>query len=189
MVKNPKEVGVLVKWGGVEQLLHPCKAIKERLNLRIAQGELVLLHSDPGTMLLHSVFEKPLHGLARDRHGIHQVPGWTGCAVLPDAAIHIFGDADLEAVAKQPEDVQVLLLRSQTIQLLLKRVGTSSLNGLGSSSLLHLLGDDVVLQNLFEEEDEFASSLALGCLSGDHEFLELVERDLVDVSWTPSVRC
>ena len=83
----------------------------------------------------------------------------------------------------------MLLLRSQTIQLLLKRVGTSSLDGLGSTSLLHLLGDDVVLQNLLKEEDEFASPLALGCLSGDHEFLELVERDLVDVSWTPSARC
>ena len=51
-----------------------------------------------------------------------------------------------------------------------------------------MLGNDVVLQNLLEEEDEFASSLALNCLSGDHEFLELVERDLVDVSWSPSCR-
>ena len=65
--------------------------------------------------------------------------------MLPDAAIHIFGDANLEAVAKQPEHVQVLLLRSQTVELLLKCIGTSSLDCLGTSSLLPLLGDGVVL--------------------------------------------
>ena len=42
--------------------------------------------------------------------------------MLPDAAIHIFGDANLEAVAKQPEHVQVLLLCAQTVQLLLESV-------------------------------------------------------------------
>ena len=189
MIKQSDEVGVFVEWGDVEQLLHPSKAVKQGLDLHIAQGELVLLHLDPGTVLLHGALEELLHCLARDRHRVHQVAGWAGCAVLSDASIDIFGDADLEAVAKQPEHIQVLLLCSQTVQLLLECICTSSLGCLGSLSLLHLLGNDVVLQNLLKEEDEFPSSFALGSLSGDHEFLELVERDLVDVSWTPSARC
>ena len=96
----------------------------------------------------------------------------------------VFGDANLVAVAKQSEAVQVLLLCPKAIQLLLESVGTSSLGCLCSSCLLHLLGDDVVLQNLLQEEDEFASSLALGCLSGDHELFKLVERYLLGVQET-----
>ena len=189
VIKQSDEGEVFVEWGDVEQLLHPGKAIKQRFDLRIAHGELVLLHLDPGTMLLHGAFEELLHCLARDGYRVHQVPRWAGRAVLPDAAVHVLCDANLEAIAKESEHVQMLLLCSQTVQLLLKRVGTSALDCLCSSSLLHLLGDDVVLQDLLEVEDEFASSLALGCLSRYHEFLELVERYLVDVSWTPSASC
>ena len=137
-------------------------------------------------MLLHGALEELLHCLARDRHRVHQVAGWAGCAVLSDPAIDIFGDADLEAVAKESEHVQVLLLCTEPVQLLLEGVGSGGLNGLCSSGLLDLLGDDVVLQNLLEVEYEFASSLALGSLSGDHQLLKLIERDLVDVSWSPS---
>ena len=64
LAKDHKEGGVLVKLGDVEQLLHPCKSIKERRDLRITQGELVPLHLDPGTTLLHSVPEESLHCLA-----------------------------------------------------------------------------------------------------------------------------
>ena len=73
-------------------------------------------------MLLHGALEELLHCLARDRHKIHQVPIRAGCAVLSDASIDIFGDPDLEAVAKESEHVQVLLLCTKSLQLLLESV-------------------------------------------------------------------
>ena len=175
MVKEGEQGVILFQWRDFEQLLHASDDIKDSLDLLITQAELVLLHLYPGTMSSHDALEHLLHRLASDGHRIHEVARGAEGGVLPDAAIHILGDANLEAVAKQSEAVQVLLLRSQTIQLLLKRVSSGGLNGLGSSSLLDLLGDTVVLQNLLEMGYDFASSLALGCLSRDHEFLELVE--------------
>ena len=110
MNKNPEKAGVLVERGDVEELFHPGKDIKECSDGAVTQGELVFLHLDPGTIRLYGAFEQLHHCLARHRHGVHQVPGWTRCVVLFNASIDVFSDVDLEAVAKQSKRLQVFFL-------------------------------------------------------------------------------
>ena len=63
-----QESTVLVERGGVEQLLCPGKDSKHALDLSLVAQELVLFHSDPGTVPRHHASKELLHGLARDRN-------------------------------------------------------------------------------------------------------------------------
>ena len=147
-------------------------------------------------MLLHHALKELLHGLACDRNRTDQVSGGAGGFVLSDAPVYVQTDATLVAVTEELEAVQVLLLGSQAIQLDLQSIRSCSLPGCfncllsqGVGSELLLFCDDVFLKDLLEHQHELASLLALACLSGYHEFLELIERYLIDVSWTPTQRC
>ena len=96
----------------IEQLPHASDDIKDSLDLFIAEAELILLHLYPGTVSSHDALEHLLHRFASDEHRVHEVARGAGCGVLPGAAVHILGDADLVALTKQYEAVRVLLLRA-----------------------------------------------------------------------------
>ena len=116
-VQQFQQSTVLVDRGGVEKLFGSGKDSEYAFNLRLVARQLVLFHSDPGTVFLHHAFKELLHGLARDWNRIDQVSGGAGGFVLSDAPVYIQTDAALVAVAKELEAVQVLLLGSQALQL------------------------------------------------------------------------